>query len=81
MLRYEAATGKWLSPSGHLIKAVETITRLNNIMKNETLTNEERDLATLLVQDLQNAVDFYNQVESSVNATSTGFAVIQKTPW
>ena len=55
-LRYEKKTGKLLSPHGHQQKAEERIRNLEDIMKHEKLSLEEKGLAQSLYNDLEDAV-------------------------
>ena len=56
-LREEVATGvPWGAPGSHYIKAVESISRLNKILRRETLTARERQIATNIRQELWEAL-------------------------
>jgi hypothetical protein len=55
-LRYEKKSGKLLSPRGHQQKAEERMQNLDNIMKHEKLSLEEKVLAQSLYNDLEDAV-------------------------
>jgi len=56
-LRYEVETGELLSPSGHMTKALDSINRLEKILREEALTETERESTESILADLRDAVD------------------------
>ena len=55
-IRYEAATGRLLSRTGHFQKGRESVTRLQRIMRDPSLSNVEKRIAQRLLNDLSNAL-------------------------
>jgi pilus assembly protein Flp/PilA len=56
-VRHEVATGvAWGAPRSHYIKAVESIRRLNTILRRETLTFRERQIAANIRRELWDAL-------------------------
>jgi hypothetical protein len=56
-VRHEVATGvAWGAPKSHYIKAVESIKRLNTILRRETLTFRERQIAANIRRELSDAL-------------------------
>ena len=58
-VRYERASGKPVNGKFHSIKAEESISRINNIKHKyrSTLSQEDKDVADLLIADLRQALD------------------------
>ena len=55
-VRSELSTGNLLSPTGHTQKAIEAITRLNNLLKSGNLSYNDQIQARTMIQDLRNAL-------------------------
>jgi hypothetical protein len=55
-IRYQLSTGKLIGGKDHLGKGAERIKNLENIIKNETLSNRDQELAQKLLEDLKRAM-------------------------
>jgi len=55
-IRFERATGKLLSPSGHSIKGRESIRALESLIRSGKLNPAETNIAKFLVNDLKDAL-------------------------
>jgi RHS repeat-associated protein len=55
-VRYERLTGDLLSPSGHFLKAEQTITALTNLLKSGKLSFNDQITARQLIQELGDAL-------------------------
>lgn len=55
-IQYEQATGKLMSPSGHLEKGMTTINGLGKLMQNVNLSQGDRGIAQTLFNQLNNAI-------------------------
>jgi hypothetical protein len=69
-LRWESKTGvPFGSATGHLTKAIQMISRLQDIAKTQQLTQDEQQLINLLIKDLQSAIN-----DAAANSVSADWA-------
>ena len=55
-VRHELATGQLVGGRSHLLKASERISNLENIIRTQTLSQNDLDIARQLLNDLNNAL-------------------------
>ncbi len=55
-VRYELSTGGLMSPSGHSIKAQQTITSLTNLLKSGKLSYNDQIVSRQIIQELSDAL-------------------------
>lgn len=55
-IRHQLSTGELVGGKDHLIKGAERVKNLENIIKKETLSNSDSQLAQRLLNDLKNAL-------------------------
>ena len=59
IIKYELKTGTLVGGKSHIIKGQERIRNLERILREQSLTNQEREIALKLIKELKNALGGY----------------------